>query len=120
MVNGQTKTTTITYETNYVNPTTIAHKYTIIGDLLPASYKITTVSNAPAVYGNSTKTATGNPLYIDLDIGEAWNEDGGEPLSLNNAVQLPAELPTLPTGATEITYDNTFTSFDIVPRWWKV
>ena len=74
----------------------------------------------PDAYADSTKTATGNPLYIDLDIGEAWNEDSGTPVSLNNAVQLPAELPALPSGATTITYDNTITSFKVLPRWWKV
>ena len=69
---------------------------------------------------DSSKSALGNPMYIDLDIGEAWNEDGGTPVSVNNSVQLPAELPTLPSGDTTITYDNTITQFEVVPRWWKV
>ena len=69
---------------------------------------------------DSSKSALGNPMYIDLDIGEAWNEDGGTPVSVNNSVQLPAELPTLPSGDTTITYDNTITQFKVVPRWWKV
>ena len=68
----------------------------------------------------STLQTTGNPLYIDLDIGEAWNSDSGTPVSVNNAVSIPAELPTLPSGATTITFDNTFTKVDIVPRWWRV
>lgn len=74
----------------------------------------------PYVYGDSTKTATGNPAYIDLDIGEAWNEDGGEPVSIDNAVILPAKLPVLSPGVNTITYDNTVTSFKIVPRWWRI
>lgn len=70
--------------------------------------------------GNSTRTTTGNPLYIDLDMGEAWNEDSGVPISVNNAVQLPAELPSFQSGGNTITYDNTITQFKVVPRWWKV
>ena len=70
--------------------------------------------------GNSTRTTTGNPLYIDLDMGEAWNEDSGVPISVNNAVQLPAELPSFQSGSNTITYDNTITQFKVVPRWWKV
>lgn len=69
---------------------------------------------------NSTQSTLGNPMYIDLDIGEAYKIENGSAVSVNNAVQLPAELPTLPSGATTITFDNTFTKVDIVPRWWKV
>lgn len=74
----------------------------------------------PDIWANSTKSALGNPTYIDLDIGEAWNEDSGSPVSLNNAVSIPAELPTLASGNNTITYDNTITSFKVLPRWWKV
>ena len=59
-------------------------------------------------------------IYIDLDIGEAYFISGGTAVSANNAVNIPAELPTLPSGATTITFDNTVTKVDIVPRWWKV
>ena len=81
---------------------------------------INTNYKTPDIFGNSTKSILGNPLYIDLDIGDCWNEDSGVPVSVNNAVSLPAELPTLPSGDTTITFDNTFTKVDIVPRWWKV
>lgn len=72
------------------------------------------------IHGNSTRTTTGNPLYIDLDMGEAWNEDSGVPISVNNAVQLPADLPSFQSGSNTITYDNTITQLKVVPRWWKV
>ena len=68
----------------------------------------------------STKSALGNPMYIDLDIGEAYKIENGTAVSINNAVQIPAELPVLPPGDTTITYDNTITSFKVLPRWWKV
>lgn len=73
-----------------------------------------------ASYGRSSKQSAGNPMYIDLDLGEAWNEDYSTPVSVNDAVQMPAELPTLKPGANTVTYDNTITSLKIVPRWWKV
>ena len=56
----------------------------------------------PELYCYSSKVGTGNPLYIDLDIGEAWNEDNTTPTPLNNVVQLPANLPVLPSGATKV------------------
>ena len=74
----------------------------------------------PEVMANSTKTILGNTNYIDLDIGEAWTDDSGTIISINNVVELPAELPTLASGANTITYDNTITSLKITPRWWKV
>ena len=74
----------------------------------------------PDIWGDSTKSALGTPMYIDLDIGECYNTDYGTAVSVNDAVSLPAVLPTLPSGDTEITYDNTITQLDIVPRWWRV
>ena len=69
---------------------------------------------------NSSQSALGSPLYFDLDIGEAWKEEGGQVVSVNNAVTIPAMLPTLEPGANTITFDNTITQFKVVPRWWRV
>lgn len=68
----------------------------------------------------STLSANGTPTYFDMETGEAYIIKNGSAVSVNNATQIPAELPTLPSGATTITYDNTITDFKIVPRWWKV
>ncbi len=68
---------------------------------------------------NSTKSALGQ-LYIDLDIGECYRIENGQYISINTATILPADLPTFNPGANTITYDNTFTSFKVTPRWWKV
>lgn len=70
--------------------------------------------------GDSTKSALGEPAYIDLDTGEAYKVEGGEIVGINNGVTLPGELPELEPGANSITYDNTITGLNIVPRWWKV
>ena len=70
---------------------------------------------------SSTATILGNPpVYIDLDIGEAYVIKSGEVASANNGVVIPPELPVLAPGNTAITYDNTITKLDIIPRWWKV
>lgn len=80
----------------------------------------TEVVQFSAISGHSTKTALGSPLYFDLDIGEAYVLEGGAPVSVNNAVSIPARLPTLKPGANEITFDNTITKLEIVPRWFIV
>lgn len=73
-----------------------------------------------SAYGVSSKSALGEPLYFDLDIGEAYKVEDGQIISTNSAVTIPAKLPVLKPGANTITYDNTITQFKIVPRWWKV
>lgn len=72
-----------------------------------------------ALYGDSTVYANIG-VYIDLEIGEAYQIKNDELVSVNNAVILPADLPTLKPGANVITYDNTITSLKITPRWWKL
>lgn len=83
-----------------------------------ATYKVT--RQWARYYGNSTKTLLPHPMYIDLDIGEAYGVINDEAISFNNIVQIPAELPTLKAGTNEITFDNTVTDFKIMPRWWIV
>lgn len=74
----------------------------------------------PEIHAYSTMSALVGANYIDLDIGEAWNENNGTVTSLNNIVQIPAELPTLKAGTNIFTFDNTITSLNVTPRWWKV
>jgi len=71
-------------------------------------------------YGNSTKVILPEPVYIDLDIGEAYGESSGQIVSLNDSVELPSDLPKLSSGANTITYSGDITDLKIVPRWWKV
>lgn len=72
------------------------------------------------ISGYSTLSTLGAPLYFDLDIGEAYKIEGGQIISVNNAVNFPAELPALISGQNSITYDNTIDEFKITPRWWEV
>ena len=111
---GQTTITTV-YDGNDT------FTYTVDDTSTSTEYSVTLEEVETAgIYANSTKSALGNPAYIDLDIGEAWNEDSGTPVSINNAVSLPAELPKFSPGNTTITFDNTITKLEIIPRWWKV
>lgn len=73
-----------------------------------------------AYSGISTKIAFPQPLYIDLDIGEAYGEESGQIVSLNDSVELPSDLPKLSSGANTITYSGDITDLKIIPRWWKV
>ena len=68
---------------------------------------------------DSTRSAIGN-LYIDLDIGEAYQIIDGSYVPINYAVTMPADLPMLKPGANDITFSNTITDLKITPRWWRI
>ena len=68
----------------------------------------------------STAPAYTEPLYFDLDIGEAYAIEDGVPVSINNAVSFGTVLPVLKPGANTITRSETITDLKIIPRWWKV
>lgn len=127
--NGSLKGT-ITVNVTYTDSTTDTITYTCTEGITAAGrWSITIVPNVgsearvvswAAMTGDSSVSALGNPIYFDLDIGEAWKEEGGEIVSVNNAVTIPAQLPTLSPGANTITFDNTITQLKIVPRWWQL
>ena len=118
-ISGTTYSKVISLVVSYDGNHTIT--YTGSNTLSVGSLTMTDQSVRSAdVAANSSRPSAGNPMYIDLDIGEAWNEDYGYPVSVNNSVTIPATLPTLPPGTTTITYDNTITSLKIAPRWWQV
>lgn len=108
---------TITIDTEYDvpdYPDYISH-YTVF-----TGQRWNCVLDCPIIIGNSTQTLSDISSVIDLEIGEAYVDTLGGPVSINNSVSIPAELPVLPSGVTIITYNNTFTSFKVVPRWWQV
>lgn len=59
-------------------------------------------------------------VVIDCDLGEAYAVDSDGYVNLNKWVNFGSDLPTLGPGQNKITYDNTVTSLQIKPRWWKV
>ena len=114
-----TKTIVFDSEYQYDGATTITASMS--GVSLPTGW---TVMGARIVLSplnlDSTQTALGSPIYFDLDIGEAYKIENGVPVSVNNAVTIPAVLPTLKPGSNTITFDNTITQFKVVPRWWRL
>lgn len=84
-----------------------------------APYQINMRVETSEITVYSTATAS-PPLYVDLDIGEAYKLAAGEIINANNVVALPSELPVLAPGANTITFDNTVQTLKIVPRWWEV
>lgn len=87
---------------------------------IPTGWSYNTATRFGETYGVSTKTTAGDPAYIDLDIGEAYKIESGTVISLNNTVSIPASLPVLSPGSNTITFDDTVSRLDIVPRWWRV
>ena len=59
-------------------------------------------------------------VVIDCDIGEAYAVDSDGYVNLNKWVNFGSDLPTLGPGQNKITFDNTITSLQIKPRWWKI
>ncbi|MBQ1572531.1 MAG: hypothetical protein IIZ78_15485 [Clostridiales bacterium] len=67
---------------------------------------------------DSTKSTMTGTTYIDCDLGDAYKIEDGEYASLNSYIDLGSDLPTLASGANEVTFSNTVTSLKIIPRWW--
>lgn len=78
------------------------------------------ITKRSEVIANSTATYLGSPTYIDCDLGVCYKIEGGSAINLNNYIDLGSELPYLKSGSNTITFDNTFTKIEVVPRWWKV
>lgn len=113
------KTITFTLTTSYNGSTTItmAASYTAI----PTQWTLKSRTYThPVYYGDSSRSVLPDPIYIDLDIGEAYGEVEGEMTSLDSMVTLPAELPVFKPGRTIITYPNTVTKVYYTPRWWII
>lgn len=69
---------------------------------------------------NSTVSTLSGTTYVDLDIAEAYVMTAIGPESANDHVIIGSDVPVLVPGANEITFDNTITSLQIIPRWWKI
>lgn len=68
----------------------------------------------------SSISALGNPTYIDCDTGTCYMIVNGRYIPLNHVIDLGSNLPVLDSGSNTVSYDNTITSFKVVPRWWQV
>ena len=89
------------------------------GSLHPEARLMKTVTESDFVL-ESTKSVIENVFYIDAELGEAYQIEGGQYISLNRYIDLGSDLPKLGVGANEITFDDTITELKVHPRWWKV
>lgn len=69
---------------------------------------------------NSTVSSLSGTTYVDMEIAEAYVMTASGPESANDHVIIGSDVPVLVPGANEITFDNTITSLQIIPRWWKI
>ena len=118
MTDSSTKTAAMSVSYSYDGDDTFTFSITSV--TTPTGWE-----NAPgyavnAIILNSSQSRLGNPLYLDLDIGEAYKIENDVPVSINSGVSLPMNLPTLPPGESTFTYDNTYTTVKVVPRWWII
>lgn len=65
----------------------------------------------------STASKLGQPTYIDCEIGEVYKLHNGQIMSLNRFVDLGSDLPVLDVGNNEVTFDDTYSTVKIIPRW---
>ena len=118
-VGSSSYTVTITVTTAYQpSPAQISMNVAVSG--VPSSATYATGYYWVDFYGNSTKTLLPTPMYIDLDIGEAYGYVNNQLTSFNNIVSMPADLPMLASGSNSVTYSNTVTNLKVVPRWWRI
>lgn len=121
--NGLDQSTNMTLEPGiyYRSNTRTIDVYGSEGDTRPSIIQYVSVDvRCQQVTAYSTVSTLGNPTYIDLEIGEAYKMVNGEAVSLNNSVSIGSTLPTLAVGENTITYPNTITSLEVIPRWWRV
>lgn len=83
-----------------------------------------TLSTRDLTTGNLTVDSSvysiGAPLYIDCEIGEAYNEEDGEITLINQNIEIPSDLPVLSPGENEIVMDSTYAKVNVIPRWWII
>ena len=113
--NGITLTETLTARFRYDGDETVHYS-----DAMSPGYFCSNGVKTVGMYGVSTKTAIGHPTYIDCDLGEVYKIENGSYISINRLTDLGSNLPVLSPGENEITFDNTFTSVEIIPHWWVV
>lgn len=68
----------------------------------------------------STMSMLGEPMYVDLDTGNAYKIEDDEYVLVNHGINIGTEIPVLRPGVNKIKYSNTVTDLKIVPRWWRL
>lgn len=116
----QTKRVTVTTGVYYNGAGTIRFTASVVSvegsDITVKSL----AGNAPNFYGTSSKLPISGTVYYDLDIGDAYIIEDGKIIGVNNVAEIPAVLPVLKPADNTVTFPNTVTKLEIVPRWWEV
>lgn len=67
----------------------------------------------------STASVLGNPMYVDMETGDAYKYVDDKIVYVNHAIWVGEELPVLNPGKTMIVPDENMT-VQIIPRWWTL
>lgn len=111
---------TITY-TNGVLSISIDRMYfNQNGALSIANPRETCIIEMGYISGDSTLSILEGAVYIDCELGDAYQIKDGQYVSMNNTVVLGSDLPKLKSGTNVIAMDNTITDLKITPRWWEL
>lgn len=74
-----------------------------------------------SAFVTSTVSSLGNPLYLDMETGDAYKYENDELIYVNSAVSTGDVLATLDQGTTWFMYDNeTMPNIYVIPRWWTI
>lgn len=124
-VNGaqRSASTVLTFAFKYdADSQTVSFYHVSTSPALPAELRVSLPSywHYATITGDSTKLLIGDTIYLDLDIGDAYYYGDNGIATVNNIVEMPAELPTLKVGENVIEYSDTFDSVKVIPRWWEV
>ena len=118
----QSQRLTSTYSFSYTNGVLTVSADTMIfntnGALSIAAPREASTITLGAIVGESTLSTLTDTIYLDCEIGDAYVLKDGEYVSLNSTVEFGSDLPVLPSGETEVTYEDTITALSITPRWW--
>ena len=117
LTNSTSFNPTYRIQLKYDGANTITFSTTLIRAVLTITERSSTISSAVAT---STKSILGAPIYIDCEIGECYKVENGTYVSLNKYISLGSDLPVLSPGNNSITFDNTYNSVQVAPRWWRV
>lgn len=111
---GTTTTRNYQYEVEYDGDTNISFYKKVGGTTYSCKSTFIELSAISSV------SALGNPTYIDCDLGVSYKIENSELVSLDHTIDLGMKLPVLNPGVNTVTFDNTFSRVDVVPRWWKL
>jgi hypothetical protein len=110
------------YSVNYANGVLKIYadrlRFNVSGVVSEAAPRESCTISLGAIVGESTLSTLTDTIYLDCEIGDAYVLKSGEYVSLNSTVEFGSDLPVLPPGETEVTYEDTITALSITPRWW--